>query len=285
MQTRPMKVPHHFYRGYPVDFAGGRAAARTFKGWTSEAMDLDLERSALLLMHLPDAGLRPELRFASDCPRPDLLGTAEWVPRTMDLVTRSLPPLVEAARAARLQIVHVAMSNWYTKGFVQRQRSVAEAGPAPAPSPDSEPLEDASYSTWCAERTHRIFPVMPPPPDAPRDVPDNLFPRDVQPSGDDLVVIHTWELHRLMKARGIVNLIYTGWALNWCLWFSPCGMHDMERLRYRLFAVRGACVAIENAESADGEKNLGYAYWKTAAMFGYLFERDELIASLRSAGR
>lgn len=283
--SRPMKVPHHYYRGYPVDFSGGRAAARTFKGWTSEAMDLDLDSSALLLMHLPDAGLRPELRFAPDCPRPDLLGTAEWVPRTMDLVTESLPPLVAAARAAKLQIVHIAMHNWYAKDFPQRQRSIAEAGPAPAASPELAPLADESYEQWTAERTRRIFPAMVAKPDAPWGIPDNLFPKSVEPSGDDLVAVHTWELHRLMKARGIVNLIYTGWALNWCLWFSPCGMLDMERLKYRPYAVRGACVAIENAQSAEGEGNLEYAYWQTAAKFGYLFERDELIASLGSNSR
>lgn len=283
--SRPMNVPHHYYRGYPVDFTGGRAAARTFKGWTSEAMDLDLDRSALLLMHLPDSGLRPEVRFAPDCPRPDLLGTAEWVPRTMDMVTKSLPPLVEAARAARLQVVHIAMNNWYAKDFPQRQRSIAEAGPAPAASTELTPLEDVSYDTWSAERDRRIFPPMVAKPDAPKDVEHVYFPRDAQPSGDDLVAVHTWELHRLMKARGIVNLIYTGWALNWCLWFSPCGMLDMERLRYRPYAVRGACVAIENAESAVGEKNLDYAYWQTAAKFGYLFERDELTESLGRMGR
>jgi hypothetical protein len=60
-------------------------------------------------------------------------------------------------------------------------------------------------------------------------------------------------------------------------------MNDMERLRYRIFAVRGGCVAIENAQSAGREGNLEYAYWMTAAKFGYILEMAELISALQSA--
>ena len=78
-------------------------------------------------------------------------------------------------------------------------------------------------------------------------------------------------LGRLLKARGVGHIIYCGWALNWCLWFSPCGMCDMDRKGYMCSAVRGGCVAIENRDSAAGERNLEYAYWKTSTMFGYIF--------------
>ena len=118
------------------------------------------------------------------------------------------------------------------------------------------------------------------PASADRSTPFNQFPPGLEPQGDDLVCCESWELHRLMKARGIVHLIYTGWALNWCLWFSPCGMTDMNRLRYRISVVRGGCVAIENAQSAEREGNLEYGYWHTAAMFGYVLELEELKASL-----
>jgi hypothetical protein len=105
-------------------------------------------------------------------------------------------------------------------------------------------------------------------------------------------VAKSWQLHRLMASRGIDHLIYTGWALNWCLWFSPCGMCDMQRKGYLCSAVRGGCVAIENRESTDTESNLEYAYWKTTTMFGYVFGLHELTGALgaragaeRSAGR
>ncbi len=273
--ARTLTLPHHYYRGYPADFSAGPAAARGFLGWDAIPLELDLDKAALILMHLPDAGLRPESAWRPDGPRPDLLGTVEWVPRTMRLVTETLPPLAAAARRAGLQLVHVTMGDSYAKDYPQRQQCLAEVGEAPAP--ESTPLPDEG---WEWERLQRAYQIASTPPDADPATPWSLFPPGLEPQGNDLVCYQSWELHRLLAARGINTLIYTGWALNWCLWFSPCGMNDMHRLNYRLFAVRGAAVAIENRDSAATEGHLDYAYWMTAAKFGMLFDRDELIGAL-----
>ncbi len=272
-----IQVPWHFYKHYPADFTAWSRAARGFRGWTSESRDLDLSHTALLLMHLPDAGLTPDSEWGPNSRRPDLLGTVEWVPRTMDLCTHRLPPLVAAARAAGLQVVHV-------QGAIQdpkepcAARSLAEAGAPPPPDPDSL----AGDAEVRARHTRDVFGPMPGrPPGSPEHEPG--LPALLRPQGNDLVVAESWQLHRLMKKRGITHLVYTGWALNWCLWFSPCGMSDMQRKGYLCSAVRGGCVAIENRESADAEANLEYAYWKTTTMFGYLFDLHELTAGLRGA--
>ncbi len=94
---RSVQVPWHIYRHYPADFAAGAAAARGFIGWQSEVRELDLEHTALVLMHLPDAGLTPDTRFGPDVQRPDVLGTVEWVPRTVAMIENRLPGLVQAA--------------------------------------------------------------------------------------------------------------------------------------------------------------------------------------------
>ncbi|MHB9024249.1 MAG: cysteine hydrolase family protein [Armatimonadota bacterium] len=271
-------IPHHYYRGYPADFSAGKAAARGNLGWTSEALDLDLERAALLLMHLPDIGLRPENLWSPDNPRQDLLETVEWVPRAMEVVTDRLPPLVAAARRAGVQIVHITMGDSYAKDYPQRQRCKAELS-----NRSDVPLEPLPDDGWETEHFRRTFRMADPPHGADLSVPMFLFPPGLEPQGDDLVCFQTWELHALLQAHNLINLLYTGWALNWCLWFSPCGMNDMQRLHYHLYCVRGACVGIENAESADTEGNLEYAYYHTSAMFGYLLELEELTAALGQA--
>ncbi len=273
---RVVRVPWHFYRHYGADFSAWSRAARGFHGWTSEARDLDLRHTALLLMHLPDAGLTPDCEWGPDCKRPDLLGTVEWVPRTMDLCTHRLPPLVAAARASGVQIVHVLGAITDPKEACAA-RSLVEAGAPPAP--DAERLTDAGASARHSRDVFGEFPGRPP--GSPEHEPG--LPKVLCPQGNDLVVAESWQLHRLMKKRGITHLIYTGWALNWCLWFSPCGMSDMQRKGYLCSAVRGGCVAIENRESADTEANLEYAYWKTTTMCGYIFDLHELTASLRGA--
>ncbi len=272
-----VKVPWHFYQHYPADLSAWSRAARGFRGWTSEVRDLDLRHTALLLMHLPDAGLTSDTEWGPDCQRPDLLGTVEWVPRTMDICRHRLPRLVAAARAANLQIVHVYGSIQDTTEPCTA-KSLAEAGePPPVDTDRLTPNSEVS-------QRHRRD-VFGPMPSRPESSPDHVpgLPEELRPKGNDLVVAQAWQLHRLMKNRDITHLIYTGWALNWCLWFSSCGMCDMQRKGYLCSAARGGCVAIENRESADTEGNLDYAYWKTTTMFGYIFDLHELTHALRQA--
>ena len=279
-RRRIIQVPWHFYRHYPADFSAWSRAARGFLGWTSESRDLDLEGAALLLMHLPATGLSPETEWGPDSPRPDLLGTVEWVPRTMELCRHRLPKLVVAARAAGLQVVHVYGGiDPKTKAPCAR-RSLKEAGEPPTPDQDS--LKPDARAT--AKHRRDVFDLPRKRPEGSPDAKAQL-PVELRPTGDDLVVAQSWQLHRLMANRGIRHLIYTGWALNWCLWFSPGGMSDMQRKGYLCSAVRGGCVAIENRESADEEANLEYAYWKTSTMFGYVFDLHELTSALRGMRR
>ena len=275
-QGRQVAVPWHFYRHYPADFSAWSRAARGFHGWTSEVRDLDLDRTALLLMHLPDQGLTPDTQWGPDAQRPDLLGTIEWIPRTIDLCLNRLPRLVKAARSADMQVVHIY-------GRIQDEsepctaRSLSEAGDPPPPDP--ERLNPDS-NVGDLHRLDVFGPQEPRPDGSPDHVPG--LPDVLRPADDDLVVDQAWQLHRLMNGRGITHLIYTGWALNWCLWFSSCGMCDMQRKGYLCSAVQGGCVAIENRESADTESNLEYAYWKTTTMFGYTFDLHELTRALHT---
>jgi hypothetical protein len=282
--NRTISIPWHFYQHYPADFSAWSRAARGFQGWTSEVRDLDLDRTALLLMHLPDAGLTPDAEWGPDCLRPDLLGTVEWVPRTMELCAHRLPRLVTAARSAGLLVVHVLGSI----GDPQEPcaaRSLVEVGPPPPPDPDCR-TPDPEVA---ARHRRDVFGPLPSrPADSPLGgscTPDHMpgLPAELRPQGNDLVVAESYQLHRLMQNRDIIHLLYTGWALNWCLWFSPCGMSDMQRKGYLCSAVRGGCVAIENRESADTEANLEYACWKTTTMFGYIFDLHELTAALRKS--
>lgn len=273
-------LPWHIYRHYPADYSRWREAAVGFRGWSSDTRELDLSRTCLALMHLPDTGLRPGTEFGPDCPSPNELGTVEWVPRTMDVVTFRLPPLVAAARAAGLQVAHVGVyGGIYLQGPIW-ERCVKEAGDPPPPDQDVI-VRDAER---LARHTRDVFDL--PRPENPQAVlqppADFALPKELWPQGDDIIAQYPWQLHRLLKSRDIDHIVYCGWALNWCLWFAQCGMVDMDRKGYMCSAVRGGCVAIENAESTVGERNLEYAYWKTSTMFGYVFDLHELTVALRA---
>lgn len=273
-----IRLPWHVYRHYPADFSRWREAAGGFQGWDSELRDLDLSKTCLALMHFPDTGLTPDTEFSPDCPNPNALGTIEWVPRTMDVVRFRMPPLLNAARAAGLQVAHVGVGGPpYTEGPIWEQ-CVREAGDPPPPDTDCIIKDPAAV----AQHTRDVFDLPRPQPDT---VPPHVFslPAELLPQGSDIIAQHPWQLHRLLQARGLNHLVYCGWALNWCLWFSPCGMSDMDRKGYQCSAVRGGCVAIENRDSAVGERNLEYAYWKTCTMWGHIFDLHELTNALREA--
>lgn len=249
-----ISLPWHLYRHYPADFSRWNEAAVGFEGWDSVVRELDLSETCLVLMHLPETGLTPATEFGPNCPNPNELGTVEWIPRTMDVVTFRLPPLLAAARAAGLQVAHVGVyGGIYMEGPIW-EKCVKEAGQAPPPDKDVI-VRDADR--W-AKHTRDAFDL--PRPENPKALPlppgGSALPPELRPQGNDIIAQYPWQFHRLLKARGIDHVVYCGWALNWCLWFAQCGMADMERKGYMCSAIRGGCVAIENAESAVGEKNL-----------------------------
>ena len=275
---RLIEVPWHIYRHFPADFSRWDEAAVGFRGWEAEIRELDLDRCCLVLMHFPGRGLTPETEWGPDCQKPGALGTVEWVPRTMDVVAFRMPRLVKAAREAGLLVAHVGGAPG--KGPVW-EKSLTEAGDPPPPDADGIPRNE---DRW-ARHTRDVF-------DLPRDnraaievEAPQIVGSDrydiLEPQPQDICAAYSWQLHRLLKNRDVDHVIYCGWALNWCLWFSPGGMSDMSRKGYMCSAVRGGCVAIENRESAVGEKNLEYAYWKTSTMFGYVFDLHELTTGLR----
>ena len=275
---RTISVPWHIYRHFPADFSRWDEAAAGFRGWEAEVRELDLDRCCLVLMHFPVQGLTPEMEWGPDSQKPGALGTVEWVPRTMNVVTFRMPRLVKTAREAGLLIAHVGGAPG--KGPVW-EKSLAEAGDPPPPDPDAIPQDKQRW----AQHRRDVF-------DLPRDnrAPLEVKPPQIvgldrynilEPQPEDICAAYSWQLHRLLKNRDVDHVIYCGWALNWCLWFSPGGMTDMSRKGYLCSAVRGGCVAIENRESAVGEKNLEYAYWKTSTMFGYVFDLHELTTALR----
>ncbi|MHC4871962.1 MAG: hypothetical protein ACYTFY_08960, partial [Planctomycetota bacterium] len=75
------------------------------------------------------------------------------------------------------------------------------------------------------------------------------------------------------------HLNYCGFAINVCLWHSPCGMFDMKKLGYRCGCIKQGTVAVENAESAAGEKNHAYAMWWTAMHYGWMMEDVDYISA------
>ena len=174
-------LPWHIYRHFPADFSRWHEAAVGFRGWDSEVRPLDLSRTCLALMHFPDRGLTPDSEFGPDALNPDYLGTIEWIPRTMDVVTFRMPRLLEAARAAGLQVAHVGTTCRSEKERAIWDKCVAEASDPPPADPDVI----SPGAGWQAQHSRDVFDL---PRQNPPDVPQHQMglPDYMLAQGDDI---------------------------------------------------------------------------------------------------
>lgn len=71
------------------------------------------------------------------------------------------------------------------------------------------------------------------------------IPRAVYPLPEKGVIVTGEQFDRILRERGIVNLIYTGFATNLCILDSPAAMREMQRYGYRCLLLRDCTLAVE----------------------------------------
>lgn len=271
--SRTITVPAHFYRQFPVDYTATHPAIG-FKGWCTRILSMPLEKSALVPMHLWNVGLVNELPWEPDSPYPGWMRMAEWAPRCGKIIRETIPPVFDAVRRVGLPILHIASSASYAEHYPGYAKVKALARPEP------EPPAGAVQSDWGEEHTRERFGeghIE----DVHAGSPYLDFPPNLRPLHEEPVVVTTHQFNAVLRERGIWNLIYVGFAINWCLWFSPCGMSDMRRLGYRCSTIRQCVTTVERKESAPQMLNLEEAMWRTSLMFGYIFDDQPFIQALR----
>ncbi len=81
---------------------------------------------------------------------------------------------------------------------------------------------------------------------------------DVCPRAGEIVldfagINTTEEFNQLLKDKGIDTLLYAGYDFNWCLLNRPSGIFWMSQLDYNIILIRDATIALETAETFDGQ--------------------------------
>ena len=265
------------YRQYPLD-ARLAHPAEGFLGWNSGKLALPKGETALIPMHVWNLGLDERLPWPeADEAVAAQIATCEWIRRYREDLPQ-MERVLAAARRAELPVCHIAALPRYAEPYDAYQRNSAEAGPEPPPPPGA-PAGDG----WVPEQLNAVYGAgyweQMPALHARLD-----FAPTMRPADDEGVCVTTHQLNHWLRARGISNLIYVGFAINWCLWFSPCGMVDMRRLAYRCLAVEEATTTVEYGESAATLANKRAAMWRVALMFGYVTRLADLERALAPAG-
>ena len=73
----------------------------------------------------------------------------------------------------------------------------------------------------------------------------------IEVQDDDFVIATGEQLHELSKERGILHLIYVGFATNWCVVGRDYGIRAMSRRGYNIVLLRDATTGVEFPDTLD----------------------------------
>ncbi len=270
-----MRIRAHYYQQFDADYELD-VPAEGYGGWKTAELEINPQRSAVVLMHAWDCGTVQEY--------PGWYRSVECLPRANRIMQTVFPPLLAAVRASALRLFHVVGGADYYQEYPGYKRAVRLAGPDPPPPEriESDPVleELREFKDTCSRQ-------------GPGNRPDirrgfaNMkdFPPPARPQGREGIAADARQLFALCREAQVNHLIYAGFAINWCLLLSPGGMADMSQRGLMCSALRQAVTAVENKETARGELCKEIALWRVALAFGFVFDVDDFLPALAEAGR
>jgi len=260
-------LPTWTYQQFDADLTA-EVPGEGYGGWQRQDLPLALDRTALVVMHAWDAGT-PE-KF------PGWFRAVEYLPRSYEIAETVLPPVLAAVRRIGMPLVHVVAGVDYWSG----QPGFLGGTPDQPPVSDARAVSDPVHDQLRAHRTAAVFPGQHNRADIAAGQSQMGFHPSVVPVGDEPVAATSSDLIGWCSRNGVNHLIYTGFAINGCLWTSPGGMVDLSRQGYLCSTLRQATTAIENGESARTQAHKEYAMWAVALFHGFVYDTDDFTAAL-----
>lgn len=270
---RIVSVPVNYYQQFDADFAK-EVPAEGYEGWKKAELPLNLDTTALVVMHAWDAGSREAY--------PGWHRAVEYLPRSYEISRRIFPGLLRAARQSGLHIFHVGSAGVDYSRYPGFRRAQELAGPEPGPAEQIRP--DPILKQLEAFRFNHVFPGERNAPDQAEGFRNIAFLQEAEPLDEEAIAATEHQLFALCRNSGINHLIYVGFALNWCLLLSPGGMADMSKRGIMCSTIRQAVTAVENKETAAKQLNKEEALWRVALAFGFVYDVDDLVAALSADG-
>ncbi len=244
--------------------------AEGYGGWKTADIEIELEHTALVVMHSWDTGTYEKF--------PGWHRAVEYIPRAAKISETIFPPLLSAVRQSRMQLFHVVGGGDYYKHLPGYEKALALAGPSPLPQ--IRVVSSPGLDNLRSFRTENVFVGLHNNEDTARGFADIDFTPESRPLDTEGVAENGHQLFALCREAGVNHLIYVGFALNWCLLLSPGGMAEMSQYGIMCSTIREATTAVENRETAREERCKELALWRVALAFGFVFDIDDFLAGL-----
>ena len=263
-------IPANYYQQFDTDLSLD-IPAKGYGGWKRQDIQISLEHTALVVMHAWDTGSPEEF--------PGWWRCVEYMSRAKQISQEIFPPLLSAARVNNFKLYHVASSAQDLNAYPGYMRSLLLAPNQEIfmPLVDSDPILEELHAFKAAN----VFVGKHNEADVNRGFEKLDFLPEAKPLADESIATDSQQLYALCNADRVNHLIYTGFAINWCLLLSPGGMADMSKYGIMCSAIRQAVTAVENKESAEEEWAKELGLWRVALAFGFVFDLNDFIESIQ----
>ncbi|MCE5315423.1 hypothetical protein LLG38_10515 [bacterium] len=260
-----------YYQQFDADYSLD-VPGEGYGGWKQAELEVDLEHTAVVIMHAWNCGTYETY--------PGWFRVAEWIPKAQRICAEVFPMLLKTVRDSDLKLFHVVSEGEYYKNYPGYKRAIELTGRDKSLKETiaSDPVLDRLYDFKMKESFYGLHNKS----DVEKGFKKLDFAQEARPIGDEGVAENAEQLFALCNEAGVNHLIYTGFAINWCLMFSPGGMVDMQRKGMMCSAIRQAVTAVENRETARNQLCKEIALWRVALGFGFVYELDNFMNGIIS---
>jgi hypothetical protein len=264
-----ISIPACFYQQFDADYTLD-VPAEGFSGWQKEDIAIDLSHTAVVVMHAWDCGTNDQY--------PGWYRHVEYIPRAQYISSNIFPDLLKSVRSSPMQLFHVVGSGAYYKQYSGYKKAKKLAGKSKFKYPSIK--KDASRRVLDRFRSDNASSGMHNRQDIQKGFKSLDFSPEAMPVGDEGIAENHEQLFALCKEHEISHIIYVGFAINWCLLFSPGGMADMSKYGIMCSTIRQAVTAVENDFTAKNEICKEIALWRVSLAFGFVFDLKDVLSSL-----
>ncbi len=250
------------------------------EGLHSKIFERPLGNVGLVLVHCWNVGEEDgpyPIGPSSHCPGEP----TDWVPTAHEIIKNKIKPVLKAARAAGVEILHMGQSH-YVKKYPQYLEIKKDPELQSVKVPFERCINPKSVKEiWDTE----YGPNFPGPVWVTHPKQFDIA-RAVRPLPNEKVFVTTEQINGICRRKGIDTLIYVGFMADICLVEQPGAIMEMSnKYRYRCIVLRDCTTAYEFPETYESKWMTFAAIRNIESRLGFSALAEDFITACRKIAR